>query len=122
MDATPLVIATILADIPTTPAAALSGLSSFYAVAVTRVVSATLAAITTVAVIVFGLSYFYAAVATEILSANLLTQFDNILILSLRRFLSAAVCFFSPLLQFSYAGFIFSSYYLYLVIECVYTS
>lgn len=93
MDATLLVIATILADIPTTPAAALSGLSSFYAVAVTRVVSATLAAITTVAVIVFGLSYFYAAVATEILSANLLTQIDNILILSLRRFLSAAVCF-----------------------------
>lgn len=96
MDATPLVIATILVDIQTTPAAALSGLSSFYVVAVTRVVSATLAAITTVAVTVFGLSSFYAAAVTEILSANLLTQIDDILILSLRRYLSAAAFFNRP--------------------------
>lgn len=71
------VIQTIAVVIQTTPAAALSGLLSFYSVAVTRVALAIPAATTiTTAVTVFGLSfYFSAAAATETLSVNLRTRF-----------------------------------------------
>lgn len=67
--------------IPTTiPAVALFGFLSFYAVAVTKAVSAVLAAATTTAVTVSGLSFYFYAVATEILSANLRTLIIDILI------------------------------------------
>jgi len=66
------VIAAIPAAILTTLAVVLFGLLSFYAVAVTKAVSAIPAAETTTVATVFGLSYFYSAAvtATEIPSVN----------------------------------------------------
>ncbi len=108
MDATPLVIATILVEIPTTLAVVLSGLSSFYAVAAeTEAVSATLAAITMAVVTVFGFLSFYAAAVTETLSAKIQTLNNDILILSLRRSLSAAVYFSCPELLFCLCRLVF---------------
>ncbi len=97
MDATTHVIATILVEIPTTPAVVLFGLSSFYAVvAETEADSVILAATTMAVVTVFGFLSFYAAAVTETLSAKIQTLNNDILILSLRRYLSAAVYFSCP--------------------------
>mgnify|MGYP003462980065 CR=1 FL=1 len=66
----------VLAAIPTTLAAVLSGLSSFYAAVATITVSVVLAAITTTAVTVFGLLFYCYAVEITILSvANLQNSF-----------------------------------------------
>lgn len=62
----------VLAAIPTTLAAVLFGLSSFYSVAEIITVSVVHAATTTTAVIAFGLFfYYYAAEITTLSVANL---------------------------------------------------
>ena len=74
-------IVTILVEIPTTLAAVLSGLLSFFAVAATTkaAVLAIPAAATITAVIVSGSSFYsYAAAVTETASANLPTILRNI--------------------------------------------
>lgn len=81
-------IVTILVEIPTTLAAVLSGLLSFFAVAATTkaAVLAIPAAATTTAVIVSGSSfYFSAAVVTAIHSANLHPTYSESAAVRIRR-------------------------------------